>query len=50
MLRERFMVALPPDHPLANRPEVRLADLGLADAFKDVALRPIIGRAPARDV
>jgi DNA-binding transcriptional LysR family regulator len=102
MLRERFMVALPPDHSLVRRSEVRLVDLGdddwtvfstdgiivracraagfepkiisitrdqlairalitrglavtlapelLADAFKDVALRPITGDAPARDV
>ncbi len=102
LLRERFMVALPPDHALAMRPAVRLADLDdadwtvfatdgiivracraagfepkiisltrdqlaigalitrglavtlapqlLADAFKDLALRPISGEAPARDV
>lgn len=102
LLRERFMVALPPDHPLAMRPAVRLADLDdadwtvfatdgiivracraagfepkiisltrdqlairalitrglavtlapelLADAFKDLALRPISGDAPAREV
>ncbi|MGA2014398.1 MAG: LysR family transcriptional regulator [Solirubrobacteraceae bacterium] len=102
LLRERFMVALAPDHPLARRTQVRLADLQadewtvfstdgiivracraagfepriisltrdqlairalitrglavtlapelLADAFTDVALRPISGHAPARDV
>jgi DNA-binding transcriptional LysR family regulator len=27
LFRERFMVALAPDHPLAQRPELRLADL-----------------------
>lgn len=31
LLRERFMVALAPDHPLAERPEVRLADLSAED-------------------
>ena len=31
LLRERFMVALAPGHPLAGRPEVRLADLSEAD-------------------
>ena len=102
LFRERFTVALAPGHPLADRPEVRLADLSeddwtvatpnglivsacraagfepnlvsithdqlairaliarglavtlapqlLADAFKDLALRPIAGPAPARDV
>jgi DNA-binding transcriptional LysR family regulator len=102
LLREQFMVALAPDHPLAGRPEVRLADLSeedwtaalpdglivgacraagfepnlvsithdqlairaliarglavtlapqlLADAFKDLALRPIAGTGPTRDV
>jgi DNA-binding transcriptional LysR family regulator len=102
LLRERFMVALAPDHPLAARRRVRLADLRdadwtaavsdglivracraagfepnlvsltsdqlavraliarglavtlapelLADAFNDVALRPIAGAGPARDV
>jgi DNA-binding transcriptional LysR family regulator len=102
LLREQFMVALAPDHPLAERPEVRLADLSeddwtaavpdglivgacraagfepnlvsithdqlairaliarglavtlaprlLADAFKDVVLRPIAGTGPTRDV
>jgi DNA-binding transcriptional LysR family regulator len=102
LLRERFMVALAPDHPLAERPEVRLADLSeddwtvalpdglivgacraagfepslisitrdqlairaliarglavtlapqlLADAFNDLALRPIAGTGPTRDV
>jgi DNA-binding transcriptional LysR family regulator len=102
LLRERFMVALAPDHPLAERSEIRLADLHqedwiasstdglivracraagfepnlvsltrdqlairalisrglavtlapqlLADAFKDLALRPIAGNAPERDV
>ena len=96
------MVALAPDHPLAERPEVRLADLSeddwtvavpdglivgacraagfepnlvsithdqlairaliarglavtlapqlLADAFDDLALRPIAGTGPTRDV
>jgi DNA-binding transcriptional LysR family regulator len=102
LLRERFLVALPPDHPLAARSEVALADLRdddwsaaltdglivracraagfeprivsimrdqlairaliarglavtltpalLAEAFHDVALRPIAGRVPTRDV
>ncbi len=102
LLRERFMVALPPGHPLAQRPAVRLADLArddwtvavtdglivrachaagftpnlvsithdqlairalilrglavtlapelLADAFDGIALRPIDGPSPARDV
>ena len=102
LLREQFMVALAPDHPLAERREVRLADLSeddwtaampdglivgacraagfepnlvsithdqlairaliarglavtlapqlLADAFNDLALRPIAGTGPARDV
>ena len=31
LLREQFMVALAPDHPLAERPEVRLADLSEED-------------------
>jgi DNA-binding transcriptional LysR family regulator len=102
LLQERFMVALAPDHRLAQRPQVRLADLSaddwtaasteglivracraagfdpnlvsithdqlairaliarglavtlapqlLADAFKDLTLRPIAGTSPARDV
>lgn len=102
LFREHFTVALAPGHPLADRPEVRLADLSeddwtvatpnglivgacraagfepnlvsithdqlairaliarglavtlapqlLADAFKDLALRPIAGPAPTRDV
>lgn len=102
LLRERFMVALAPDHRLASRAEVRLADLSdddwiaaspdgiivsacrgagfepnlvsitrdqlaigalitrgiavtlvpglLAEAFKDLAVRPIAGAAPTRDV
>jgi molybdate transport repressor ModE-like protein len=102
LFRERFMVALAPDHPLADRSEVRLADLSeddwtaaltdglivracraagfepnlvsithdqlairaliarglavtlvpqlLADAFRDLALRPIAGSSPTRDV
>lgn len=102
LFRERFMVALAPDHPLADRSEVRLADLSeddwtaaltdglivracraagfepnlvsithdqlairaliarglavtlapqlLADAFRDLALRPIAGGSPTRDV
>lgn len=102
LLREQFMVALAPGHRLAERPEVRLADLSeedwtaalpdgliveacraagfepnlvsithdqlairaliarglavtlapqlLADAFKDVVLRPIAGTGPTRDV
>ena len=102
LLCERFMVALPPDHPLAARAEVALAELRdddwtaaltdglivnacrtagfepnlvsithdqlairgliarglavtlvpqlLADAFSDLALRPIAGRSPTRDV
>ena len=101
-LRERLVVALAPDHRLAGRAAVRLADLSeddwtaastdglivracraagfepslvsithdqlairalvarglavtlvpqvLADPFKDLALRPIDGEAPARDV
>jgi DNA-binding transcriptional LysR family regulator len=31
LFRERFMVALAPDHPLAQHPEVRLADLSEED-------------------
>ena len=102
LLHEPFVVALAPDHPLADRPHVRLADLADADwiaasadgiivracraagfeprlvsitrdqlairglvtrglavtitpalsaeAFGDLALRPIAGPAPARDV
>ena len=102
VLQEHFMVALAPDHRLAQRSQVRLADLSdedwtaastdglivrtcqaagfnpklvsithdqlairalisrglavtlapqlLADAFKDLALRPIAGTSPARDV
>jgi DNA-binding transcriptional LysR family regulator len=102
LLRERFMVALAPDHRLAERSEVRLADLSeedwtaavpdglivaacraagfepnlvsithdqlavraliarglavtlapqlLAEAFKDLVLRPIAGAGPVRDV
>ncbi len=102
LLHERFMVALAPDHRLAHRSAVRLADLGdddwtaastdglivtacraagfephlvsltrdqlairaliarglavtlapqlLAEAFEGLALRPIAGTAPARDV
>jgi DNA-binding transcriptional LysR family regulator len=102
LLREQFMVALAPDHRLAESPAVRLADLSeedwtaatpdglivsacraagfepnlvsitrdqlairalvgrglavtlapqlLADAFKDLALAPIAGVGPARDV
>jgi DNA-binding transcriptional LysR family regulator len=102
LLQERFMIALAPDHPLAERPDIRLADLRdedwtaastnglivracqaagftpnlvsithdqlairaligrglavtlapqlLADAFKDLTLRPIAGASPARDV
>ncbi len=102
LLQEHFMVALAPDHRLAQRAEVRLADLSdddwtaasteglivracraagfnpnlvsithdqlairalitrglavtlapqlLADAFKDLTLRPIAGPSPARDV
>jgi DNA-binding transcriptional LysR family regulator len=102
LLRETFLVALSPDHPLAARPEVRLADLAgedwtaaltdgiivhacrdagfeprlvsitrdqlairalvirglavtlaprlLAEAFRGVALRPLAGAAPRRDV
>jgi DNA-binding transcriptional LysR family regulator len=102
LLRERFMVALAADHPLAARPTLELADLSgedwtaartdglivtacrtagfephlisitrdqlairaliarglavtlapqlLADAFSDVALRPIAGPSPTRDV
>jgi DNA-binding transcriptional LysR family regulator len=102
LFREQFRVALAPDHPLAERPAVRLADLGeedwtaasteglivhacraagfepnlisltrdqlairalvsrglavtlipelLAEPFKDLALRPIAGPGPSRDV
>ena len=102
LFREQFMVALAPDHRLAGRREVRLADLSeddwtvalpdglivgacraagfepnlvsithdqlairalivrglavtlapqlLADAFADLALRPIAGTGPTRDV
>jgi DNA-binding transcriptional LysR family regulator len=102
LVRERFLVAMAPDHPLATRAQVKLADLRdddwtaamtdglivracrtagfephlvsimrdqlairaliarglavtltpalLAEAFGDVALRPIAGPAPARDV
>jgi DNA-binding transcriptional LysR family regulator len=102
LLHEQFMIALAPDHRLAQRPKVRLADLSdddwtaattdglivracqaagftpnlvsithdqlairalisqrlavtlapqlLADAFKDLTLRPIAGPSPARDV
>jgi molybdate transport repressor ModE-like protein len=102
LMRERFMVALPPGHRLAQRPSVRIADLSdddwtaalsdglivrtcraagftpnlvsithdqlairalilrglavtlapelLADAFDGVALRPIAGAGPTRDV
>ena len=102
LLRERFMVALPPGHRLAKRPSVRIADLNdddwtaalsdglivrtcraagftpnlvsithdqlairalilrglavtlapelLADAFDGIALRPIAGTTPTRDV
>jgi len=102
LLRERFMVALPPGHRLAQRPAIRIADLRdddwtaalsdglivracraagftpnlvsvtrdqlairalilrglavtlapelLADAFDGIALRPIAGASPARDV
>jgi DNA-binding transcriptional LysR family regulator len=102
LLRERFMVALAPDHPLAGRDTVRLAQLSkedwiaastdgiivsacraagfepnlvsitrdqlaigalvsrgiavtlvpglLADAFTGLAVRPISGAAPSRDV
>src|ERR671932_961530 len=102
LMRERFMVALAPDHRLAGNEEVALADLRddgwtaavpdglivtacraagfepnlvsltrdqlairalvgrglavtlapqlLADAFADLALRPIAGRGPTRDV
>lgn len=102
LLREAFLVALPPDHPLARRRRIHLSDLAqdawtaalvdglivracrqagfeprlisitrdqlairgliarglavtlapelLADAFEGVALRPIAGEAPARDV
>jgi DNA-binding transcriptional LysR family regulator len=102
LFREQFRVALAPDHPLAERPEVRLADLAaedwtaaatdglivhacraagfepnlvsithdqlairglisrglavtlvpqlLADPFRDLALRPIAGTGPSRDV
>src|SRR4051794_23129534 len=102
LLQEQFMVALASDHRLAQRPQVRLADLSdddwtaastnglivracqaagftpnlvsithdqlairglvtrglavtlapqlLADAFKDLTLRPIAGTDPARDV
>jgi molybdate transport repressor ModE-like protein len=102
LMRERFLVALAPDHRLAGRSRVRLTDLSgddwtaastdgliaracraagfepnlisithdqlairaliarglavtlvpelLADPFKDLALRPIAGAGPARDV
>jgi molybdate transport repressor ModE-like protein len=102
LFRERFMVALAPDHPLADRSEVHLADLSgddwtaaltdglivgacraagfepnlvsithdqlairaliarglavtlapelLAEAFQELALRPIAGTGPTRDV
>jgi molybdate transport repressor ModE-like protein len=102
LMRERFMIALAPDHRLAKRPRVRLADLSeddwiaastdglivracraagfepnlisitrdqlairalvtrglavtlvpelLADPFQDLALRPIAGEGPTRDV
>src|SRR3954470_19695141 len=102
LMQERFMIALTPDHPLAQRPEIRLADLRdddwtaastdgliaracqaagftpnlvsithdqlairalisrglavtlapqlLAEAFKDLTLRPITGPSPTRDV
>jgi DNA-binding transcriptional LysR family regulator len=102
LMRERFMIALPPDHRLAPRPSVRIADLAdddwtaalsdglivracraagfdpnlvsitadqlairalilrgiavtlapelLAEAFEGVALRPIAGGGPTRDV
>jgi molybdate transport repressor ModE-like protein len=102
LFRERFMVALAPDHPLADRSEVHLADLRdddwtaaltdglivgacraagfepnlvsithdqlairaliarglavtlapelLAEAFQELALRPIAGSGPTRDV
>jgi DNA-binding transcriptional LysR family regulator len=102
LMRERFMVALAPDHPLAGKAQVALAELRddgwtaavpdglivtacraagfepnlvsltrdqlairaliarglavtlapqlLADAFADLALRPIAGRGPTRDV
>ena len=102
LMRERFMVALAPGHPLAGEPQVALADLRdddwtaaqtdglivtacreagfepnlvsitsdqlairaliarglavtlapqlLADAFADLALRPIAGDGPTRDV
>jgi DNA-binding transcriptional LysR family regulator len=102
LLRERFMVALAPDHRLAGRSEVHLADLSdedwtvaltdglivracraagfepnlvsitrdqlairalilrglavtlvpqlLADPFKDLALRPMAGAGPTRDI
>jgi DNA-binding transcriptional LysR family regulator len=102
LFREQFRVALPPGHPLAERTEVRLADLAgedwttagpdglivracraegfephlvsitrdqlavrglvrrglavtlvpelLAEPFKDLALRPIAGAGPSRDV
>ena len=102
LLREQFWVALAPGHPLAERPDVRLADLRdedwtaastdglivracraagfepnlvsltrdqlairalvsrglavtlvpqlLAEPFKDLALRPIAGAGPTRDV
>jgi DNA-binding transcriptional LysR family regulator len=102
LFRERFMVALAPDHPLAGRESVRLADLSeedwtaalvdgpivracraagfepklmsithdqlaihalvarglavtlapqlLAEAFEGLALRPIAGAGPSRDV
>jgi molybdate transport repressor ModE-like protein len=102
LFREQFRIALARDHPLAERPEVRLADLAgedwaaaagdgliaracraagfepnlvsitrdqlairglvsrglvvtlvpelLAEPFKDLALRPIAGAGPSRDV
>ena len=102
LFREQFRVALRPDHPLADRPGVRLAELAgedwtaalpdglivsacraagfepnlvsvtrdqlairglvgrglavtlvpelLAEAFRDLALRPIAGAGPSRDV
>jgi DNA-binding transcriptional LysR family regulator len=102
LFRERFRVAIPPDHPLARQPEIRLADLAgedwtvaltdglivracreagfepnlvsitrdqlairalisrglavtlvpdlLAEPFRELALRPIAGGGPTRDV
>jgi len=102
LLRERFMVALPPGHRFADRPAIRIGDLSdddwtaalsdglivrtcraagftpnlvsithdqlairalilrglavtlapelLAEAFSGIALRPIAGAGPARDV